>query len=151
MKITGIKTVGAFGGRQTWSFVLVETDAGITGVGESSVEGKEKAVEEAVQDLARLVIGRDPMRKLGPGERLVGAMELVEAYDKPSGPLACGVAAGFLFRDESDPSSLEIRRIVEEEGIQKALTQICGLPDDSPWREEVEKKVNELKDWGWIE
>ena len=62
MKITGIKTVGAFGGRQTWSFVLVETDAGITGVGEASVEGKEKAVEEAVQDLARLVVGRDPMR-----------------------------------------------------------------------------------------
>jgi galactonate dehydratase len=62
MQITNIRTVEAFGGRQTWQFVLVETDAGITGVGESSLEGKEKAVESAVQDLSRFVIGRDPLR-----------------------------------------------------------------------------------------
>ncbi|MGI5917352.1 MAG: galactonate dehydratase [Anaerolineae bacterium] len=62
MKISDIKTVPAYGGRQTWVFVLVETDAGITGVGEASLEGKEKAVEAAVSDLARLVVGRDPTR-----------------------------------------------------------------------------------------
>ena len=62
MKITDISTLLAFGGRQTWVFVLVQTDDGITGVGEASVEGKERAVEAAVQDLARFVIGRDPRR-----------------------------------------------------------------------------------------
>jgi L-alanine-DL-glutamate epimerase-like enolase superfamily enzyme len=45
MKIKEVKTVLAFGGRQTWVFVLVETDAGIAGVGEASLEGKERAVQ----------------------------------------------------------------------------------------------------------
>lgn len=62
MKIREIKTLLAFGGRQTWVFVLVETDAGITGVGEASLEGKELAVQAAVTDLARLLIGQDPTR-----------------------------------------------------------------------------------------
>ncbi len=62
MKITGIDTLLAFGGRQTWVFVRVETDAGLTGVGEASVEGKERAVCAAVDDLARQITGRDPTR-----------------------------------------------------------------------------------------
>jgi galactonate dehydratase len=62
MKITKVRTVMAFGGRQNWTFVLVETDAGITGVGEASLEGKEKAVEAAVDDLSRFIVGRDPTR-----------------------------------------------------------------------------------------
>jgi galactonate dehydratase len=62
MKITGINSVLAFGGRQTWVFVQVETDEGITGVGEASLEGKERAVQAAVDDLARHIIGRDPTR-----------------------------------------------------------------------------------------
>ena len=60
MKIGEISSVMAFGGRQSWVFVLVETDAGITGVGEASLEGKEKAVVSAIEDLARFLIGRDP-------------------------------------------------------------------------------------------
>jgi galactonate dehydratase len=62
MKIREIKTLLAFGGRQTWVFVLVETDAGITGIGEASLEGKELAVQAAVNELARFLIGRDPTR-----------------------------------------------------------------------------------------
>lgn len=62
MKITGIDTLLAYGGRQTWVFVRVQTDAGITGVGEASVEGKEMAVCAAVDELARQIIGRDATR-----------------------------------------------------------------------------------------
>jgi len=62
MKITSVDTLMAFGGRQTWVFVRVHTDAGLTGVGEASVEGKEQAVCSAVQDLARQLIGLDPRR-----------------------------------------------------------------------------------------
>ena len=60
MKIREVKTLLAFGGRQTWVFVLIETDAGITGIGEASMEGKELAVQAAVGELARFLIGRDP-------------------------------------------------------------------------------------------
>jgi len=62
VKIKQVQTKLAYGGRQTWVFVLVETDAGITGVGEASLEGKERAVEAAVAELGRRVIDRDPTR-----------------------------------------------------------------------------------------
>ena len=62
MKITKVGTLLAFGGRQTWVIVQVETDAGITGVGAADLEGKEKAVQSAVEELSRFIIGRDPTR-----------------------------------------------------------------------------------------
>jgi len=72
MKITAIRTflmhVGAlpaddaqrsaFRGTRNWLFVKVETDAGITGIGECS--GWPRVIETAVQDLSHLLIGEDP-------------------------------------------------------------------------------------------
>lgn len=47
---------------RNWLFVKVETDEGIHGWGEASVEGKEKAVAEAVHELERQLVGRDPFQ-----------------------------------------------------------------------------------------
>lgn len=47
-----------FRGSRNWLFVEVETDAGVTGLGECS--GWPRVVETAVQDLANLLIGQDP-------------------------------------------------------------------------------------------
>ena len=61
MKITQVKTFLVNAGRQNWVFVKVETDEGIHGWGEASVEGQEKAAEAAIHTLAeRSVIGEDP-------------------------------------------------------------------------------------------
>ncbi len=61
MKITDVKTYMVAVTRQNWLFVKVETDEGVYGWGEASVEGQEKAVEQAVLTLAqRSVIGEDP-------------------------------------------------------------------------------------------
>ena len=47
-----------FRGSRNWLFVEVETDEGVTGLGECS--GWPRVVETAVQDLANLLIGQDP-------------------------------------------------------------------------------------------
>jgi len=61
MKITEVKTFLVNARRQNWLFVKVETDEGIHGWGEASVEGQEKATEAAIHTLAeRSVIGEDP-------------------------------------------------------------------------------------------
>lgn len=62
MQIRDVRCILAYGGRQTWVFVHVDTDAGITGIGEASLEGKELAVQAAVGELARFIVGRDPTR-----------------------------------------------------------------------------------------
>ncbi|MDD5728886.1 MAG: galactonate dehydratase [Victivallales bacterium] len=61
MKITDIKVfiVDAF--RTNWTFVKVETDAGLHGWGEASLGTQEMALSGCVEDLKRLVVGRNPL------------------------------------------------------------------------------------------
>jgi galactonate dehydratase len=46
--------------RQNWHFVKITTDEGIVGVGEASVEGRERTVAAAVDEFSRYLIGEDP-------------------------------------------------------------------------------------------
>ena len=60
MKITAIRNHLMRVERQNWHFVEVETDEGLVGVGEASLEWRERAVAAAVDELSRLLIGQDP-------------------------------------------------------------------------------------------
>ena len=60
MKITGIKTFLCEAYRTNWVFVKVLTDEGIGGVGEATLEYREKTVIAAIEDLERTLIGCDP-------------------------------------------------------------------------------------------
>ncbi|MDP3418966.1 mandelate racemase/muconate lactonizing enzyme family protein [Falsiroseomonas sp.] len=59
-------------GTRNWLFVTVETDAGITGLGEGS--GWPRVVETAVADLAHLLIGQDAFDIERISQRLTVAM-----------------------------------------------------------------------------
>jgi len=61
MKITAIKTLICNAEMRNWVFVRVETDQpGLYGWGEATLEWKTRAVVGAVEDLAPLLIGKDP-------------------------------------------------------------------------------------------
>lgn len=60
MKCTNITTHICHAYRTNWVFVEVETDAGITGVGEATLEYREHTVAEACRESLRLLRGRDP-------------------------------------------------------------------------------------------
>jgi L-alanine-DL-glutamate epimerase-like enolase superfamily enzyme len=62
MKITSIKPYPVGGNGRNFMFVKVETDEGIYGIGEAGLTWKELAVVEAVNHLAPMIIGEDPMR-----------------------------------------------------------------------------------------
>jgi galactonate dehydratase len=47
---------------RNWVFVRVDTDTELVGWGECTVEGREHAVEGAVRDMTRRLLGRDPRR-----------------------------------------------------------------------------------------
>ena len=60
MKITDLKTYLVHCYRTNWGFVQVETDAGISGIGEVTLEMKEQAAEAAVLELKDYLLGKDP-------------------------------------------------------------------------------------------
>lgn len=61
MKITDIKTFTVDCFRTNWVFVKVYTDDGVTGVGEATLEYKEKALWGAVEHIREALIGKNPL------------------------------------------------------------------------------------------
>lgn len=60
MKITGLKTFVANVTRTNFVFVKIYTDDGIDGVGEATLEWKTLTIVAALEELERLLIGRNP-------------------------------------------------------------------------------------------
>ena len=60
MKITAVKTFISNAFRTNFVFVKVETDSGIYGWGESTLEYKEMTIQAAIHDLESYLIGKDP-------------------------------------------------------------------------------------------
>lgn len=96
MRITEIKTFlvnatpsgGWGGGGRNWLFVKLETDEGISGVGEAS--GWPRVIETAVHDLASVVVGEDPCRI----ERLWQKMLLAMMGHGMTGVVGAGAMTG---------------------------------------------------------
>ena len=62
MKITDIQTFPVWGGGRNFLFVVVDTDEGISGVGEAGLTSRELAVVGAIEHFKPLLIGQDPGR-----------------------------------------------------------------------------------------
>src|SRR2546428_13997586 len=62
MKITRIETFPVFNGARNSLSVTVDTDEGISGVGESGLSGRELAVIGAIEHFKPLLIGQDASR-----------------------------------------------------------------------------------------
>src|SRR5690242_8165242 len=62
MKITNIETYPVWGGARNFLFVVVDTDEGISGIGEAGITGRELAVVGAIEHFKPLLIGEDPAR-----------------------------------------------------------------------------------------
>ncbi|NEE01888.1 mandelate racemase/muconate lactonizing enzyme family protein [Phytoactinopolyspora halotolerans] len=65
MKITSVDTFVVDFYRTNLVIVRVSTDDGIVGLGEATLEGKERAVQGAIAEVAEAVIGLDPTRISG--------------------------------------------------------------------------------------
>jgi len=69
---------------------------------------------------------RDPVRKLGGQDRLVGAAKLALAFGVTPDYLAIGIAAAFEYYSADDEQAVKLARI-KSEGADKVLADVCGL------------------------
>ena len=105
--------------------------------------GAEVAGTEA--DLARIIerfenaglddsiqrVGRDPRRKLGCDERLVGAAQMAANAGISPEYLGLATAAALCFSDPGDPEAGSLPCQVRDSGVDCALKEICGLDASS--------------------
>ena len=77
-------------------------------------------------------LGRDPVRKLGPRDRLVGAARIAEDSGiRPEG-LARAIAAALRFDPAEDPVAVEMQRAIRERGVEAVLQEVSEIAPDEP-------------------
>ncbi|MFC5463493.1 mannitol-1-phosphate 5-dehydrogenase [Lederbergia graminis] len=72
-------------------------------------------------------VGRSPIRKLGPNDRLIKPMVEAQKLGLSFHHLASAVAACLLFDVQDDPESVELQKMIQDQGITYVLKEICQL------------------------
>ena len=93
---------------------------------------------------------RDPLRKLGPDDRLVGPARMALEYGvKPEG-LATAIAAAVYYHSPGDPSAEKLEKMRGEHGPGYVLETVCGLTPETELYAMVMDKIREAREKGWI-
>jgi mannitol-1-phosphate 5-dehydrogenase len=77
-------------------------------------------------------VARNPLRKLGPGERLAGLVRLLQASRLATEPVSRVIADALRYRDPEDPECEELSRILARDGPEGVLTSVCGFDAKEP-------------------
>ena len=70
-------------------------------------------------------VARDPFRKLGPNERLVGLANLLKQYNLATGPVAETIAAALHYHNSNDSESQKMGDLIEKYGPEYILEKEC--------------------------
>lgn len=93
---------------------------------------------------------RDPLRKLGPDDRLVGSARLVESYSIKPENLALAIAAAIYYTNDEDEFALRLKNMRETKGVDYCLENVCRLDKDSELALLIKEKIAYLKEKGYI-
>ncbi|MBP6965811.1 MAG: mannitol-1-phosphate 5-dehydrogenase [Armatimonadetes bacterium] len=72
-------------------------------------------------------VGRDPIRKLGPEDRMIGGGKLCLEYGVEPTNVCVGTAAALLFDNPDDPAALEVQEMIGGGGLDRVFREVCGL------------------------
>lgn len=90
-------------------------------------------------------VGRSPIRKLGPEDRLVRPALQAQKAGLSYTNLAKAIAAALMFDNREDEEAVKLQEMIQENGVPNVLKEICGLEDSSELAIEVLKQYEALK------
>ncbi|MBA4603803.1 mannitol-1-phosphate 5-dehydrogenase [Thermoactinomyces mirandus] len=77
-------------------------------------------------------VGRSPIRKLGPNDRLVSpARQYMKYVGKQPVYLAKAIAAALLYDFEQDPDAVTIQKNIRQDGLESTIQHYTQIPSDS--------------------
>ncbi|GHG02388.1 mannitol-1-phosphate 5-dehydrogenase [Deinococcus piscis] len=89
-------------------------------------------------------VGREPVRKLGPKERLIGPAQMAKELGLPVDALLRGAAAALYFRSAEDPQAQELQTMLAQDGLAATITALTELPEGDPMHAEIVRQYAEL-------
>lgn len=93
---------------------------------------------------------RDPQRKLGKDDRLVGSARMVLSCGIRPENLCTAIACAVYYRNPEDSSAVALEKVVKEEGIDAVLEKICGIEPEGELGILIKEKIEKIKEWGWL-
>lgn len=93
---------------------------------------------------------RDPIRKLGPDDRLVGSARLVYSYGIMPENLCTGIAAAIYYTNDADESALALRKMREEQGVDTVIETVCKLDPNGELGMKIKEKIEWLRKEGYL-
>jgi mannitol-1-phosphate 5-dehydrogenase len=83
-------------------------------------------------------VAREPVRKLAPGDRLLGPAELIrQRTGEVPQYFALAIAAALLYRNAADAQSRRIAAEIEQFGVMAVLESVCGLAPNDPFAQAI--------------
>ena len=93
---------------------------------------------------------RDPMRKLGPDDRLVGSARLVYSFGIMPENLCTSIAAAIYYTNDADEFALALRNMRENQGIDYVIENVCKLDPAGELGMKIKEKIEMLRQEGYI-
>jgi len=93
---------------------------------------------------------RDPLRKLGPDDRLVGSARLVDSYGIKPENLCTAIAAAIYYKSEGDEFANKLGEMRRDHGVDYILENVCKLDVNGRIAMLVKEKIEMLKKEGYI-
>jgi len=90
-------------------------------------------------------VGRDPIRKLGPNDRLIGSLNLCLRQGVYPKRIAAISAAALCYDSSEDEEALRLQSMIAERGVEKAIEEITGITPESQIGEEILTAYNTFK------
>ena len=82
-------------------------------------------------------VGREPLRKLAPNDRIILPMLTAKGYGLPYDKLVLLAGAALHFDNPEDPQSVEMRSSIASEGVAATVVKYTGIPAGDPLVDEI--------------
>ncbi|OTP95254.1 mannitol-1-phosphate 5-dehydrogenase [Gilliamella apicola] len=88
-------------------------------------------------DTAR--VGRQPIRKLGSGDRLVKPLLGTFEYELKNNNLLIGIAAALNYRNDDDDQASDLTQQISNKGVVQTFCDISGIESNNPIVSQIEQ------------
>lgn len=92
-----------------------------------------------------LRVGREPIRKLAPNDRLILPVLTAKSFSLPYDKILLAIGAALHFNNPEDPQSVELLASIASEGLEATVVKYTGLIPTDPLVGEIVRAYKEVE------
>lgn len=90
-------------------------------------------------------VGREPIRKLSPDDRLIKPVMTAKSFGLPYDKILLGVGAALHFNNPEDPQSVQLMEKIATEGLVPTISEVTGIKSGDPMLQEIVNAYKEVE------